>query len=417
MAKILSFIGAHLCTAPRPQKEADLLSRLGHEVHVRGVWFDPALIERDNKLRESKPWSFEPVLNFEKTNLFSNLATRAKRRVSLELFKRYKTFSPELLGYGARQMLRTAQREKADLTIVHSEAGLWVGAQLIQQGFNVGVDFEDWFSEDLPEASRTGRPRKHIREYEKLLAQSCRYCLTTSHTMAQQMADAFQSTLPTVVYNTFPITDRDTLDGQFLDRKDRELPSLHWFSHTIGRGRGIEQLVAALPHVHHPAEIHLRGNYPESMKQWLESRLSAEWKDRLHIHPLVANDELLSRIAEHDIGLALESSDVLSRDLTVTNKLFQYMLAGIAVIATETTGQKEVLDSWASPKQLVPVNDPQALAQSINHLLSSQENLRAAKQASLLAAKEHYCWEKQIDSIKQTVDNALSLNRRTEGHA
>ena len=45
--------------------------------------------------------------------------------------------------------LRKAQHIRADLTIVHSEAGLWVGKQLIQKGYAVGVDFEDWFSRDL----------------------------------------------------------------------------------------------------------------------------------------------------------------------------------------------------------------------------------------------------------------------------
>jgi len=42
---------------------------------------------------------------------------------------------------------------------------------------------------------------------------------------------------------------------------------------------------------------------------------------------------LLSRIAEHDIGFAGEMKHCRSRDLTVTNKILQYLLAGIAVVA------------------------------------------------------------------------------------
>jgi hypothetical protein len=40
MAKILILIGAHLCTAPRPQKEAETLANAGHDVTVRGFWLN-----------------------------------------------------------------------------------------------------------------------------------------------------------------------------------------------------------------------------------------------------------------------------------------------------------------------------------------------------------------------------------------
>ncbi len=45
MAKILILIGGHLRTAPRPQKEAETLANAGHEVTVRGFWFDPKLTQ------------------------------------------------------------------------------------------------------------------------------------------------------------------------------------------------------------------------------------------------------------------------------------------------------------------------------------------------------------------------------------
>ncbi|MCB0334028.1 MAG: glycosyltransferase, partial [Bdellovibrionales bacterium] len=407
MAKILSLIGAHICTAPRPQKEADLFAELGHEVLVRGVWFDPALIERDKQLRETKSWDFQPVLCFERRHLFRNRVTRVKRKIALEVFQKFNIFSPELLGYGAREMLSTVQREKPDLTIIHSEAGLWVGSQLLQQGFRVGIDFEDWFSEDLPLEARKGRPTQEIRQFEETLARSCQYSLTTSTAMAENMTQSFGSPPPTVIYNTFPWADRKTLDGKILDRKDLSLPSLHWFSHTIGKGRGLEQLLEALLLLKTPVEIHLRGNYPESTRLWLESSLPSEWKRKFFIHPLVSNDDLLSRIAEHDIGLALESSEVRSRDLTITNKLFQYMLGGLAIVATDTAGQREALSSWLPQGQLIPVADPLALANAIDALLESKEKLINAKEASLRAAEHHYCWEKEIPKLKRALENAL----------
>ena len=51
---------------------------------------------------------------------------------------------------------------------------------------------------------------------------------------------------------------------------------------------------------------------------------------------------MLSRIAEHDIGFAGEQNYCRSRDLTVTNKILHYLLGGLAVIASDTAGQRQI---------------------------------------------------------------------------
>ena len=413
MAKILILIGAHLCTAPRPQKEAQTLANAGHDVTVRGFWFDPELVKRDRLLIANKKWRFEPIIDFQPSHRLNNWKIRLQSRFAKEQFQRFCTFSPGLLGYGAKAMLKAARQARADLTIVHSEAGLWVGNRLLDEGFRVGVDFEDWFSEDLLPEARTARPIAQLKALESRLARDCTYCLTTSHALAEALAEAYQAPKPTVIYNAFPWVERSQIDHQKQDRCNPNLPSLHWFSQTIGPGRGLETLFQALPHLTAQVEIHLRGNYPESARQWLEPLVPSEWRDRLFIHPTVPNAELLSCIAEHDIGLALERTDIPSRDLTVTNKLFQYLQAGLAVIATDTAGQREILSQWSESGRLIPNNDPVALAQAMKDLLCDSEKLTAAKAASLQAAKEQFCWEKQAEILLQAAELALAKENKS----
>jgi glycosyltransferase involved in cell wall biosynthesis len=416
MAKIIILIGAHLCTAPRPQKEAETLANAGHDVTVSGFWFDPELVKRDRILIANKKWRFEPIIDFQPTHRLNNWSIRLQSRLAKEQFQRFGTFSPGLLGYGAKAMLKVARQTRADLTIVHSEAGLWVGNRLLDEGFRVGVDFEDWFSEDLLPEARTARPIAQLKALESRLARDCTYCLTTSHALAEGLAEAYQAPKPTVIYNAFPWAERSQIDHQKQDRCHPNLPSLHWFSQTIGPGRGLETLFPALPHLTAQVEIHLRGNYPESARQWLESLVPSEWRvkrsypdgNRLFIHPTVPNAELLSCIAEHDIGLALERTDIPSRNLTVTNKLFQYLQAGLAVIATDTAGQREILSQQPAIGRLIPNNDPVALAQALKDLLCDSEKLTAAKAASLQAAKEQFCWEKQAEILLQAAELALA---------
>ena len=219
---------------------------------------------------------------------------RFRRRVACDWFQMFGSVGPNLLGYGAPEMLKFAVMFHADLTIVHSEAGLWVGDQLIKRGRNVGVDFEDWFSEDLLPEARARRPIKWLRCLEARLASQCRYCLTTSSAMAAAIAKAYNASIPNVVYNVFPAGAPHPRNVAMKDRHDCELLSVHWFSQTIGPGRGIESLMGALPLLRQPVQVHLRGDCSDSTRRWLESIIPPEWRCRIFIHNTVSNEELPS---------------------------------------------------------------------------------------------------------------------------
>ena len=89
MAKILILIGAHLCTAPRPQKEAEILANAGHDVTVRGFWFDPELVKRDRILIANKTWRFKPIIDFQPTHRLNNWKIRLQSRIAKEQFQRF----------------------------------------------------------------------------------------------------------------------------------------------------------------------------------------------------------------------------------------------------------------------------------------------------------------------------------------
>ena len=408
MAKILILIIDHLCNAPRTQKEAETLAKAGHDVTVGGIWFDPEFARRDNLLMKDKKWRYIPIIDFQPHHRWRNLQVRLKGRIAKEIYKRFRIFSPELLGYGARSKLKMAREIRADLTIVRSEVGLWVGNKLLDEGFNVGVDFEDWYSEDLLPEARINKPIQQIKKLERRLAKECKYCLTTSHVMAEKMAQAYDAPKPTVIYNTFPWAERKSIDHKFLDRKNLDIPSLHWFSQTIGKGRGLETLFSGLEYIKTPFEIHLRGNCSDSYRSFLESLVSPEWHNYIFFHPTVSNRELISRIAEHDIGLALELRDVQSRDLTITNKFFQYLQVGLTVIATNTLGQQEILSQYPEIGSLIPNDNPMALAKTLETLLQNKIKPNQTKNHALNIFQEKLCWEHQEEILLKQINISLA---------
>lgn len=415
MSTMLILIGGHLCTAPRPQKEAATLVAAGHQVIVAGVWFDPELVERDRALLTSVPYQFQPVLDF-RPGQSARFGVRLQATMARQLYRHWQCPTPALLGYGSRALLRFARQTQADLTIVHSEAGLWVGSQLLQQGYRVGVDFEDWFSHDLLPSAQATRPVAWLESLEATLMRHATYRLTTSYALANALAHAHHTSPPTVVYNVFPQAEAVSwghAPGHRLPQPAGEHPPaspirLHWFSQTIGPGRGLETLWAALPQVTVPVEIHLRGNCSPGNRAALMAQIPLDWHSRVYLHPTVSNAELPTRIAEYDIGLALEDNTPPSRNLTVTNKLFQYLQAGLAVLATDTAGQCEIFHTHPDIGLQIPCQNPAALAASINHLASQPAALHRAQVAASQAAQTRWHWESEQTQVQQAAQFALS---------
>ena len=266
---------------------------------------------------------------------------------------------------------------------------------------------EDWFSEDLLPEARRKRPLHLLRSLEDTLLKRGAYAACPSHAMSAALAQEFGCAPPAVVYNAFSWSDRKVIDGAQKDRRNLRVPSIYWFSQTLGVGRGLEDLFAALPHIEHAAEIHLRGNPGNGFKAWLLERVPQSWQDRIFLHDLVPNQELLSRIAEHDIGFAGEMTYCRNKDLTVSNKILHYLLAGLAVVASDTAGQREVASQAEGAVCLYPPGNAPSLAAAINALLVSPPKLNRAKASSLRAAEHYFCWERQEEVLLATVASAL----------
>jgi glycosyltransferase involved in cell wall biosynthesis len=235
------------------------------------------------------------------------------------------------------------------------------------------------------------------------------YASCPSRVLSEALAKEYGGKPPIVLYNAFPWTDRNAIDGRYKDRRDTAIASICWYSQTLGPGRGIEDLVGAMPLLKYDAEIHLRGHSAPGMVDWIRGRIPERWRQRVFFHPLVANEELLSRIAEHDIGFAGEIPYCRSRDLTVTNKILHYLLGGLAVVASDTAGQREVAMQADDAVALYQPGNPAALANALDGLLASHALLAQAKSTALQIARDFLCWEGQERTLLASIAATLAV--------
>lgn len=410
-ASISIITGSHVCHNPRALKEATTLAEEGFSVEILGAWVDADLKRKDIALLANCPFRFTPVVDLTERSFRSQcerLFLRFRTRLANEAFRRIGYANSWQLGYSITALRSVAIRSTADLFIAHSESALIIARELLHLGRRVGVDMEDWFSEDLFPDVRNQRPLQLLQRAERDLLRKGVHSSCPSLAMSRALTRIYECRPPTVVHNAFPVGEAHRTDGQYKDRRDRSVPSIHWFSQTLGMGRGLEDLLAALSQLEHPAEIHLRGKPVNGFERWLALTAPASWRDKIFIHDLVENDELLSRIAEHDIGFAGEMKFCQSRNLTITNKILQYLLAGLAVVASDTVGQTEVAEDAHGAVSLYPSGDSIRLANLVNELLSTPKLLADKKQAALISAKEKFCWERQIPKLLASVEKALA---------
>ena len=396
----------HLSNAPRAQKEAGSLARAGADVTVFGSWWNAERAEEDLKLAERLGIRYVPLVDL-RPEASSTFVPRLQARIAKEAIRRFGVALPESFGVSARAMVRAVEDLQPDLVMVHSEPGLWAGRKLHKKGYRVGIDFEDWFSEDLLEEARKSRPVAQIAAAEKYLLKNAAVAFATTDAMGHALANwAGEIPPPLTIPNTFPWQDAPE-EPENLDQRDPDAVSFYWFSQTIGPGRGLETLAEALTHLKGNWQLHLRGKL-HTRVDWFESTFKEEIRDRVLIQPIVSNELLPAHSASHDVGLALEEPFCKSRDLTATNKIFEYLRCGLFTIATETSGQREVLAECPEAGFLLPSDAPVRLINALQDCIDHPNKLKASKKAAREAAKGPWNWETFEGRLVAAVEKSLT---------
>lgn len=398
---ICIFTQSPLNKAPRVVKEANAYAKKEYKVTVYGLWYDTKLVTSDRTLLDQRIL-YKAGIDLLDWNSFKAIKIRLIRKLGRFLVRYFKIETISALGYDFNNYLKKLEQEKADIYVGHEEMSMALAQKLIKKNYKVAFDFEDWHSKDLLPQDRVYRPIQLLENLEKFLLDNALYCYTTSETMAKSMSEFYNSRIPSVVYNSFLAAERKQIDGLFKDKQKSNIVSLYWFSQVVSSGRGLELLFDALQYTQQVFELHLRGAISSAYKDELLLKLPS--KIKLFIHDLVLPSELISRIAEHDLGLAFEEAIPENKNLTISNKIFHYLQSGIGIIATETAGQLEV--TIKAPQAVCVVErDPKLLAQLIDKLVLDKLKMKEMKLASWVAGETIFAYENSEKILIKLLQN------------
>lgn len=374
---------------PRIVKVADALSAAGHEVEMLYNYFVDWADSADKKLLPQVSWKARliggsPVIH---TLLFK--VSKIKYKIYRSL---YRIFGNRFqLAERSKSrcfdgLLQKAKSIKADWYIAHNLGALPVAVLAAKyHQAKCAFDFEDYHRGENTDPEFLKRvtylEEKYVPQLDQITA--------ASPLISSQVKTHFPEFEVTTILNCFSIKHL-----QFPQQKNVDGPiRLGWFSQTIGAGRGLEALLGALremPNGHF--ELHLLGNYTDTIRQQFDSMMGANAK-ALHWYKPVASDEIFDWASKMDVGLALEIPNTINHDICLSNKIFTYLLAGNALLFSNTKGQQQFYEENPGIGLLVRNGRTDDLKDALMHVYNDREALHAMKLNAYECAKIRYHWE------------------------
>jgi glycosyltransferase involved in cell wall biosynthesis len=275
-----------------------------------------------------------------------------------------------------------------------------VGEELLRQGRFIGVDIEDWYSENHS-AGRTSRAAEYLRALEGSILKHALHATTMSQVMAGALAKTYGVSLPEVIYNADPGPSAVTIapvDGPL---------KLLWFSQTLGPGRGLEDLFAALPQLQGRWTLELRAQTSPFSKNWIENLIPSALRDRVSIKSPVPPHQLMDVISTHELGLALDLPVTAHKDLTISNKMMQYLQSGLEVVAADTSGVREIRSALPGAVHTYPAGQIESLVTLLNSLIKNRAPLIASRKMIHRSANSLFSYEQQTPRLLASVERAL----------
>jgi glycosyltransferase involved in cell wall biosynthesis len=325
---------------PRAPRHASTLAGLGAGVEVVFVDALPANTDR----RPVKALEGLPNLEWQ-TRTFSTRDAQPLRRllgllvqrVAETAFRSTGRLLPAALSTKALGLEAQLHRVHADIYVSHNIDTLlpaWIAARrnnalLIFDSMEYHADMGD---------SQTPLDRALAHAVQSRCLRDCALVLASSDCLADALAEEYVLPRPLPLYNAPPV--EATLPAKGGDRL-----LLYWRNSVVGFGqRGLDDALEALGQLPVDVILSIQGRLPQDGGAALRARIGElGLGGRVDLLSPHVPEDAVRAASPHHIGLCLERDGVRNHRLTVSNKLFDYHMAGLASVVSDLPSLSRVV--------------------------------------------------------------------------
>ncbi|QXU42327.1 hypothetical protein [Pedobacter sp. D749] len=393
---------------PRLVKEADTLANCGYDVTVVYLYWNDWGTKFDSDLLRTKNWKAVCVGGNPQTKKWLYWKSRVKHRLA-NLIASLAGFKYMLGEYsisrGTSILISKTKKIKADLYIAHNLGA--IPAAVAAANYNkakCGFDAEDLHRFEMSNDKTNYDVRLKAFLEEKYFTKT-NYITTSSQTIANQYKIFFPHLKFKTILNTFP---KQLLS---LPNSLNSPLKLFWFSQTIGISRGIQDIFRAIKILEEQEiELHLLGKINNQTKldfDRLINSLKFDKRPKIFFHAPLPPHCLFAFANQFHIGLCLEPAFSKNNDLALSNKIFTYIQAGLAIIASDTSGQKWLLENYPEMGSIYKRNNPNQLAILIQNYLSNPKLLKMHQAQALEYANHQLNWEQEEQKFIKIITDTI----------
>jgi len=221
---------------------------------------------------------------------------------------------------------------------------------------------------------------------ERVLLQHTDERLTVGEGLAKYFEYAYASKPFTVVHNT-PSLEYLCDESIVRRRSSRRGMLYHGLYMPF---RGLEEIMLAVPKLE-DCRVAFRGigGHEQALRNFAAER---GLETRVEFLPAVEVQELVSAATPFDIGLLPFVNVCLNTNFAFPNKLFEYMMAGLALASNDLVDLKRAITDHEMGI-VFDVANPNEVAEQLNALIRDTDRLDAMRFNAWRAAKEIYNWE------------------------
>jgi glycosyltransferase involved in cell wall biosynthesis len=326
-------------------------------------------------------------------------ASGTLQRAGLGGFKYPSPFVRELRGAAriARLLFTTVKLVRAGrkldrFDLVHANDFTTLPAGwLLTRGSNTRLvyDAHEVYASEEPDGPRIYR--KFVAAAEGFLARRSNAVVTVSDPIADELTRTLHlPTKPTVVLNAPARDDRSP------EPADESSPLAAVYQGAMGPVWSIEDLYTVAEHAAGVSlTIRVAGADHDSLEREVRRR---GLEDRVHIARPVPPDQLVDALRPFEIGLMVHRAGTRSSELVFPNKLFEYMMAGLALGVPALPGMAPLLASEDIGVLYEP-GHPEELGRKLTELAADRPRVTAMRKRAHRLALDHFNAEGEVQHL------------------
>lgn len=407
---------------PRVQKEAEIAAKAGFEVIVIGI-----LSERSKVIEKKDGYTIVRVK--VKIKAFSNIRKAITKKVrqaleckneelvagkdkihvkkkriilkqKIKMIMRETSMSLRLLIHN-NILFREAKKHKFDICHCNDLDSLLAG-YLLKKKTNCKIvyDAHELWVEQEPDSSMLWK--YFFSKLEQFLIKKADQVISVNCSICRILEEKYKINNAIAVYNA-PFLEKSFVHKPKDLRKKFVNKKIVLYQGRYTFFRGLEQLAKSSEYFSDNIVLVFRG-YGEAEKKIKDIVNDLKLQDRVFFVDPVPMEEMVLFATDADIGV-IPYLPVSANNLYCTpNKIFEYLMAGLAVVASDIPEMKKIIVE----NELGLVFDPFSpldIAEKINSLVKDQDKLYNIKKRSLSIAENKYNWNMEGKKLIKIYNN------------